>query len=140
MFLSRYFIDIHSACERGDLEEVKRYLKKGGEIEKKKVTLFNPSSLIQRHLSPLISSHLSQDGNTPLTVACCNGHTEVALFLIEKGASINHQKTVRVPRLSLISSHLSQDGETPLLYACYKGLTEVALLLIEKGASINHSE
>jgi hypothetical protein len=43
MSLSRYFIDIDSACERGDLEEVKRYLKTGGDIEKKKVSLFNPS-------------------------------------------------------------------------------------------------
>jgi hypothetical protein len=42
MFLSRYFIDIHSACERGDLKKVKRYLQAGGDIEKKMVTLFNP--------------------------------------------------------------------------------------------------
>jgi hypothetical protein len=96
MSLSRYFIDIHSACERGDLGEVKRYLKAGGDIEKKKVSLFNPSSLIQRHLSPLISSHLSQNGETPLILACSRGHTEVALFLIKKGASINHQNKVRV--------------------------------------------
>jgi ankyrin repeat protein len=96
MSRSRYFIDIHSACERGDLEEVKRYLQAGGDIEKKKVTLFNPSSLIQRHLSPLISSHLSQDGDTPLLYACAYDHTEVALFLIEKGASINYQNSVRV--------------------------------------------
>jgi hypothetical protein len=89
MSLSRSFIDIHSACERGDLEEVKRYLQAGGDIEKKKV-------LIQRHLSPLISSHLSQDGETPLIYACRYCHTEVALFLIEKGASINHQDNVRV--------------------------------------------
>jgi ankyrin repeat protein len=98
----------------------------------------NPSSLIQRHLSPLISSHLSQDGDTPLTEACRYGHTEVALFLIEKGASINHQNNVRVPRLSLISSHLSQNGNTPLTVVCDKGLTQVALFLIEKGASIDH--
>jgi hypothetical protein len=47
MFLSRYFIDIdiHSACERGDLGEVKRYLQKGGDIEKKKVPLCPSSPL-----------------------------------------------------------------------------------------------
>jgi hypothetical protein len=41
MSLSRYLIDIdiHSACKRGDLEEVKRYLLAGGDIEKKKVSL-----------------------------------------------------------------------------------------------------
>jgi ankyrin repeat protein len=135
MSLSRSFIDIHSACKRGDLEEVKRYLKAGGEIEKKKVPLFNPSS---NAISPLISSHLSQDGHTPLTVACRYCHAEVALFLIEKGASINRQTNVRVA--SLISSHLSQNGDTPLIYACYKGLPEVALFLIEKGASIDHQD
>jgi hypothetical protein len=37
MFLSRNFIDIHSACKRGDLKKVKRYLQAGGDIEKKKV-------------------------------------------------------------------------------------------------------
>jgi hypothetical protein len=52
------------------------------------------STLIQ--LSPLISSDLSQDGHTPLILACYKGHTEVALFLIKKGASINHQNIVRV--------------------------------------------
>jgi ankyrin repeat protein len=44
----------------------------------------------------LISSHLSQNGNTPLILACLNGLTEVALLLIEKGASIIHQNKVRV--------------------------------------------
>jgi uncharacterized protein len=88
MFLSRYFIniDIHSACERGDLGEVKRYLKKGGDIEKEKV---GPLTLFP-------SSAVSKDGETPLTWACYKGHTEVALFLIEKGASINHQNKVGV--------------------------------------------
>jgi hypothetical protein len=55
MFLSRYFIDIHSACERGDLEEVKRYLKKGGDIEKKKV---NPLEPLVPHPTPSLSPDL----------------------------------------------------------------------------------
>jgi hypothetical protein len=56
MSLSRSFISIYSACERGDLEEVKRYLQAGGDIEKKKVTLVphpTPS------LSPDLLSSLS---------------------------------------------------------------------------------
>jgi ankyrin repeat protein len=71
-------------------------------------------------------------------VACDKGLTEVALSLIEKGASINHQDNVRVA--CPFSSHLSQNGDTPLIVACDKGLTEVALFLIEKGASINHQD
>jgi hypothetical protein len=32
---------------------------------------------------------VSQDGVTPLHEAALNGHTQIAAFLIEKGASIN---------------------------------------------------
>jgi ankyrin repeat protein len=78
-------INIHSACKRGDLGEVKQYLELGGDIEKQD----GVSSLF-----PYLPSHLSQCGYTPLSLACYYGHAEVASLLIEKGAMLEHQDNV----------------------------------------------
>jgi hypothetical protein len=77
---------MHIACRRGDLGEVERYLEAGGDIEEIIVSSFPASGL---------SPHLSQLGNTPLSVACRWGHTEVVSLLMEKGASLESQDNVR---------------------------------------------
>ena len=38
---------------------------------------------------------VGQDGNTPLTGACTEGHTDVAEALINNGADINHVNKVQ---------------------------------------------
>jgi hypothetical protein len=44
-------INIHDACKRGDLGEVKRYLEAGGDIEKKDSVSSFPASGLSAHLS-----------------------------------------------------------------------------------------
>jgi len=61
-------------------------------------------------------------GSTPLTVACYDGLSEVALRLIAAGADIHYTNTL---------------GNTPLLFSCYSGSSAVALKLIELNVNIN---
>ena len=60
------------------------------------------------------------DQRTPLHWACYNGHTEVAMALMERGADIDARDNKQ---------------RTPLHYACIKGHTEVAMALMERGAA-----
>ncbi|KAJ7636552.1 ankyrin repeat-containing domain protein, partial [Roridomyces roridus] len=70
----------------------------------------------------LLIIHTGDDGNTPLHLALANGHADVAMLLIEKGADINVK---------------DDDGSTPLHVALAKGHADVAKLLIERGANIS---
>ena len=59
---------------------------------------------------------------TPLHVALCSGHTDVALLLLGHCADVDDRGI---------------DGRTPLHMAVDSGLLEVTRILIERGASIN---
>lgn len=61
-------------------------------------------------------------GSTPLTLACYDGLSEVALRLIAAGADIHYTNSL---------------GNTPLLFSCYSGSSAVALKLIELNVNIN---
>lgn len=63
-----------------------------------------------------------QFGNTPLTVAAQNGHTDTVKLLIDHGANVNAQNGL---------------GETALLLAAANGHTDIAKLLIAAGADAN---
>ena len=63
----------------------------------------------------------TNDGATPLFVACLNGHDGVARLLIEKGADVGQAKN---------------NGATPLLVSCFNGHDDVARLLMEHGADV----
>ena len=60
---------------------------------------------------------------TPLMIACSNGHSATAKFLIEAGADV-HRPNVR--------------GETALHMAAVEGRLECVKLLVSKGADVNH--
>ncbi|RKU08738.1 hypothetical protein C6502_14285 [Candidatus Poribacteria bacterium] len=64
----------------------------------------------------------SEFGVTALSWAALLDATEIAKFLIEKGADVNAK---------------SRDGSTPLHSAAFLGHTEIAELLIQKGAEVN---
>lgn len=63
-----------------------------------------------------------KDGDTPLIIACSEGHVKVAQKLLSAGASVNGPNS---------------GGWTPLLYAAYYGHKEVVELLLANGANIN---
>lgn len=69
-----------------------------------------------------INAEDSEFGVTALSWAALLGNTEIAKFLIAKGADVNAR---------------SRDGSTPLHSAAFLGRTEIAELLIQKGAEVN---
>ena len=104
----------------------------------------------------------TQNGHTPLSLACVCGLNDVAQLLIYKGASFNVTDrvsyffylyafnlnsashfviyfTVRAcVNVNIFSYFLyTQNGHTPLSWACESGLSDVAQLLINKGASFD---
>ena len=64
----------------------------------------------------------SEFGVTALSWAALLDATEIAEFLVEKGADVNAE---------------SRDGSTPLHSAAFLGHTKIAELLIQKGAEVN---
>ncbi|MFC2155084.1 ankyrin repeat domain-containing protein [Acidobacteriota bacterium] len=92
--------DIHEAAKRGDLVKVKTLLQK----------------------DPTLLNAKGENQKTPLHWAAEAGHTEIAEFLVSKGAEINI--------LNVIS-------ETPLHYAAVYGHKEIVELLLKKGAKVN---
>jgi hypothetical protein len=68
------------------------------------------------------AQHLHRTTNTPLLDAIENKHSDIALWLIEKGADI-------------FRAH--SGGRTALWSACYYGLVSVARMLIDMGADVD---
>jgi len=92
--------DLQVAARRGQLAEVKKLLEAGAPLEGK-----------------------NQYGATPLYMAVFNGHTEVALLLLEKGANPNVTDTFY--KSSIL------DG------ALQKGRTEIVRALVGKGVAVS---
>lgn len=108
---------------------------------------------ILREVPRMIDAH-SPDGFTPLSLACFFGHTELARWLIDRGANLDLAATnpMQVAPLHAASAgrHLEivralleaganpnarqQGGFTPLHAAAQNGDAEMARLLLEKGA------
>lgn len=65
-------------------------------------------------------NHEARDGETPLSAAAQGKRLEVAQFLLEKGADVNHRNSL--------------GGDTPLMAAAKSGNVEMAKLLLEHGA------
>lgn len=100
--LERYELTVrlHAAASRGDIKRVKEIFDNGA----------------------FISARNSTIGMNALMYACRNGHTEVAKFLIEKGAKIDFK---------------DKAGQTALIHAITSKKIDTAKFLIEKGADIN---
>lgn len=90
--------EIHDSAREGDLKKVRAILRD------------NPDLLNAR----------SDNGATPLHVACWYGKTEVATYLIQKGADINLK---------------AQNNISPLHIAAMTGNLELVKLLLEKGST-----
>ena len=63
-------------------------------------------------------------GDTALTYACENGHTDVADVLLQAGADLEHE---------------SEGGRTPLMKAARAGHVCTVQFLISKGANVNRT-
>jgi len=118
--------DLHYAAYEGDVERVKKLLKKGA----------NPNTQ-------------SKDGYTPLLVAAMEGHVEVVRLLLEHGADPNAKDingdtplhwAAFVGRVDMVKLLLergadptakNRDGKTPLDLAREKGHRGVASLIEE---------
>lgn len=66
----------------------------------------------------------TQTGDTALTYACENGHTDVAEVLLNYNAKLEHE---------------SEGGRTPLMKACRAGHICTVKFLINKGAMVNRT-
>jgi ankyrin repeat protein len=64
---------------------------------------------------------VNRPGWTPLHYACTNGHYDIALFLLDKGAAVDA---------------LSPNETTPLMMAIRAGNIQLARLLLDRGADI----
>ncbi len=59
----------------------------------------------------------------PATQSCASpNHTEIAKFLVKKGANVNHR---------------NEGGFTPLMHVAYAGNVELVKFLLENGADAN---
>jgi len=92
--------EIHKAAKDGDFETVKKLLEQDP-------NLLNSGNRLQQ---------------TPLLMASFGGHTDIVLFLLERGAKIDQPDSF---------------GATPLHMAVLGGQTEIVELLISKGADVN---
>ncbi len=72
----------------------------------------------------ILLNETDKDSKTPLYIAAQQGHLDVVLALLEKGAEVNQAR---------------KGGATPLFIAAQKGRIDVVLALLEKGAEVNQA-
>ncbi len=78
---------------------------------------------VKAHIAAKTDLNKKDDyGSTPLHVAATFGKTEIAILLIENGASVSEK---------------SADGSTPLHTAAFFGRTEIVKSLLKNNADIN---
>lgn len=155
---------LHEAAKNGNLDETKRLLENGANIEAKSGIDNTPLHVasLKGHLE-LVKLLLENGANiedegfsmyTPLQYASENGHLEVVKLLLEKGANIESKDESNFTPLqtALGNGHLEvvklllgnganieakrMDGKTPLNKASEYGELEVVELLLENGANI----
>lgn len=105
---------------------------------------------------PELINEFSDDGFTPLGLACYFGHAEIARFLVLKGADVNvpskngfHvypiHSAVAANQTDIVRTLIDggaqvnvkqQSGVTPLHSAAQNGNLEILILLLENGADI----
>lgn len=156
---------LHLACQYGLLDEVKKYLKEGSEVDPR--NNFNKTPL---HLACFAKNfevakllvennadidHQDDFGNSPIHVCAAVFANDIGRFLIKENAKLNirdiygctelHQCAV-VNNYELAKDFLPKifvDAvdkfyNTPLCVACNCGSVETALLLTQHGANIRH--
>ena len=95
--------EIHDVAQQGDIDRVKELIEENPEL------VNAPDDASQ----------------TPLHLAIAGGQTEIAEFLITKGADVNASNVV---------------NQSIMLYAAYFGNAEIAEMLIAQGAQLNDQD
>lgn len=123
---------INDAIKEDDLEDVKRHIKNGEEVNAKDVSGWTPLHWAASRNNVKIAKALIDSGAdlkgrtgqgwTPLHAAIFPGDLAVTELLIGQGADVNAK---------------GDQGETPLHLAALNGLKEKAAFLIANGADIN---
>ena len=71
--------------------------------------------------------------NTPLHMACVNGHVRMAIIYIYRSI---HLSIYLVGRGSIVNE-IDDNGETPLHMACEEGYSGTAIALLDRSANVD---
>ena len=122
---------LHDAAETGDLNKVKRLLRKGADVNAKEFNGYTPLMWAVAHTGHVeivkvllekgadVSVRGKSKNETPLGIASHFGGLEIVRLLLDKGADITAK---------------DNDGSTPLMLATRRNHKAVVALLRERGA------
>ena len=158
-------VQLHDAAQSGDIEQVRRLVSLGADLETRNETGATALMLASQNghgetASLLLSNGAdvnvkADDGVTALIVAALYGHAEVVSLLLSSGAEVNAElngggtalyassQNGHAEVVSLLLSSGAEvnaernDGRTPLYVASQEGRAEVVSLLLSNGADVN---
>ena len=86
-----------------------------------------------------IDAQESQGGNSPLMLACSEGYTKIAEFLLNNGAKVNIKEKAEptATYIALQLDHTDSSALTPLCVASAANKKKIIELLIDHGAQVN---
>jgi ankyrin repeat protein len=158
-------VNLYRAVQVGDLEQIKRHIRWGTDLNQPDPTGDLPLHVAARAGQVSIVRELARNGatleapnaagQTPLDLALTHGKTQVAALLLDQGARLEPQTAL----LALVASGGSDrdtfdflirrgadpnrpdpEGETPLHLAIRHGHLEAVRRLLRRGADVNRPD